>query len=128
MPLHNETRCQSRQLTTITLLRTTATYRPLPVPFNTHTAPIGGARCRQARNSGKRLDCGRRKYGAGKRQVRSLVAQLQQIAELTSLSTVTGKTSQTERERLYEQFRSGARSGLILSGWQLALDLPMPTC
>jgi len=47
------------------------------------------------------------------------LAQLQQIAELTGLSTVTGKTSQTERERLYEQFRSGARSRLILAGWQL---------
>jgi len=32
---------------------------------------------------------------------------------------------QTERERLYEQFRSGARSGLILSRvGNFALDLP----
>lgn len=53
------------------------------------------------------------------------LAQLQQIAELTNLPTVTGKTSQPERERLYEQFRTATISGLILSRvGNFALDLP----
>lgn len=51
--------------------------------------------------------------------------QLKRIAELTQLSLVTGKTSQPERDRLYEQFRSGAISGLVLSRvGNFALDLP----
>ena len=51
--------------------------------------------------------------------------QLKQIAELTDLPMVTGKTSQKERDRLYEQFRFGAISGLILSRvGNFALDLP----
>jgi len=51
--------------------------------------------------------------------------QLKHIAQLTGLPTVTGKTSQRERDQLYEQFRSGAISGLILSRvGNFALDLP----
>ncbi len=51
--------------------------------------------------------------------------QLKQIAEVTGLPVVTGKTAQPDRDRLYEQFRSGAISGLILSRvGNFALDLP----
>ena len=51
--------------------------------------------------------------------------QLKQIGEITGLPVVTGKTSQLDRDRLYEQFRSGAISGLILSRvGNFALDLP----
>lgn len=51
--------------------------------------------------------------------------QLKQIGEITGLPVVTGKTSQPDRDRLYEQFRSGAISGLILSRvGNFALDLP----
>lgn len=51
--------------------------------------------------------------------------QLKQIATLTGLPLVTGKTSQTERDRRYQQFRSGEISGLILSRvGNFALDLP----
>lgn len=51
--------------------------------------------------------------------------QLKQIAEITGLPVVTGKTPQKERDRLYEQFRSGEISGLILSRvGNFALDLP----
>ena len=51
--------------------------------------------------------------------------QLKQIAERTRLPVVTGKTAQPERDRLYEEFRSGAITGLILSRvGNFALDLP----
>ena len=51
--------------------------------------------------------------------------QLKQIAERTGLPVVTGKTPQPERDRLYEQFRFGAITGLILSRvGNFALDLP----
>lgn len=51
--------------------------------------------------------------------------QLKQIAEKTRLPVVTGKTPQPERDRLYEQFRCGAITGLILSRvGNFALDLP----
>lgn len=51
--------------------------------------------------------------------------QLKQLAAQTGLPLVTGKTSQTERDRRYEQFRSGSISGLILSRvGNFALDLP----
>lgn len=51
--------------------------------------------------------------------------QLNQIAALTGLPLVTGKTSQRDRDQLYEQFRSGSISGLILSRvGNFALDLP----
>lgn len=51
--------------------------------------------------------------------------QLKQIAAKTRLPVVTGKTAQVERERLYEQFRSGVITGLILSRvGNFALDLP----
>lgn len=51
--------------------------------------------------------------------------QLQQIAQKTKLPIVTGKTPQIERDLLYEQFRFGAITGLILSRvGNFALDLP----
>ncbi len=51
--------------------------------------------------------------------------QLKQIAEITGLPVVTGKTPQPERDRLYEQFRDGIITGLILSRvGNFALDLP----
>ncbi len=51
--------------------------------------------------------------------------QLKQIAKMTGLPVVTGKTSQSERDRLYEQFRAGSITGLILSRvGNFALDLP----
>jgi len=51
--------------------------------------------------------------------------QLKQIAEITGLPVVTGKTTQSERDRLYEEFRSGKISGLVLSRvGNFALDLP----
>jgi DNA excision repair protein ERCC-3 len=51
--------------------------------------------------------------------------QLQTIAKLTKLPIVTGKTSQKERDRIYEQFRRNEISGLILSRvGNFALDLP----
>ena len=51
--------------------------------------------------------------------------QLKQIAEVTGLPVVTGKTTQPERDRLYEEFRSGNITGLILSRvGNFALDLP----
>ena len=51
--------------------------------------------------------------------------QLKQVAEITGLPLVTGKTAQSERDRLYEQFRSGSITGLILSRvGNFALDLP----
>src|SRR4028119_1887839 len=51
--------------------------------------------------------------------------QLQHIAALTELPIITGKTSQIERDRLYEQFRDGSIMGLILSRvGNFALDLP----
>lgn len=51
--------------------------------------------------------------------------QLRQIAEITGLPVVTGKTAQKERDRLYAEFRSGAIAGLILSRvGNFALDLP----
>lgn len=51
--------------------------------------------------------------------------QLKQIATLTELPLVTGKTPQAERDRRYEQFRSGEISRLILSRvGNFALDLP----
>lgn len=51
--------------------------------------------------------------------------QLKQIEAITGLPLVTGKTSQSERDRLYEQFRAGSITGLILSRvGNFALDLP----
>jgi DNA excision repair protein ERCC-3 len=51
--------------------------------------------------------------------------QLNALAELTSLPLVTGKTSQPERDRLYDEFRAGKITGLILSRvGNFALDLP----
>ncbi|NJR64221.1 MAG: hypothetical protein HC772_01050 [Leptolyngbyaceae cyanobacterium CRU_2_3] len=43
------------------------------------------------------------------------LAQLKQLAVLTELPVVMGKTSQSDHDRLYEQFRAGTLSGLILS-------------
>ncbi|HEY9659938.1 MAG TPA: helicase-related protein, partial [Allocoleopsis sp.] len=51
--------------------------------------------------------------------------QLKQLAAQTGLPIVTGKTAQAERDRRYQQFRSGEISGLILSRvGNFALDLP----
>ncbi|GAB4459518.1 MAG: helicase-associated domain-containing protein [Elainellaceae cyanobacterium] len=51
--------------------------------------------------------------------------QLKHLAKLTNLPMVTGKTSQRDRDQLYEQFRAGKISGLILSRvGNFALDLP----
>ncbi len=53
------------------------------------------------------------------------IDQLKVIAKITGLPLVTGKTSQKERDRLYEQFRNGEITGLILSRvGNFALDLP----
>ncbi len=51
--------------------------------------------------------------------------QLKAIAQRVDFPIITGKTSQTERDRLYASFRSGEISGLILSRvGNFALDLP----
>jgi DNA excision repair protein ERCC-3 len=51
--------------------------------------------------------------------------QLKQLAALTHLPLVTGKTAQRDRDQIYEQFRAGKISGLILSRvGNFALDLP----
>jgi DNA excision repair protein ERCC-3 len=51
--------------------------------------------------------------------------QLKILADKTGLPLVTGKTSQKERDRLYEEFRAGAIGGLVLSRvGNFALDLP----
>ena len=51
--------------------------------------------------------------------------QLNALAKLTGLPLVTGKTSQPERDRLYDEFRAGKITGLILSRvGNFALDLP----
>ncbi|HEY9691458.1 MAG TPA: DNA repair helicase XPB [Oculatellaceae cyanobacterium] len=51
--------------------------------------------------------------------------QLKDIAALTELPIITGKTSQIERDLLYQQFRDGSIMGLILSRvGNFALDLP----
>jgi DNA excision repair protein ERCC-3 len=51
--------------------------------------------------------------------------QLHHLAGITDFPLVTGKTSQPERDRLYQEFRSGKISGLVLSRvGNFALDLP----
>jgi DNA excision repair protein ERCC-3 len=51
--------------------------------------------------------------------------QLRHLAEITGLPMVTGKTPQSERDRLYGCFRDGSISGLVLSRvGNFALDLP----
>jgi DNA excision repair protein ERCC-3 len=51
--------------------------------------------------------------------------QLKQLAQITGLPLVTGKTSQPERDRLYAGFRAGSIAGLVLSRvGNFALDLP----
>jgi DNA excision repair protein ERCC-3 len=51
--------------------------------------------------------------------------QLKHLAEITGLPMVTGKTPQSERDRLYSGFRDGSISGLVLSRvGNFALDLP----
>ena len=53
------------------------------------------------------------------------IAQLEQLAKLTGLPLITGKTKQDERDRLYQAFRAGELQGLILSRvGNFALDLP----
>ncbi|MFB2833089.1 DNA repair helicase XPB [Floridanema evergladense] len=53
------------------------------------------------------------------------ISQLETIAKLTGLSLITGKTPQSEREQLYQDFRSGKLGGLVLSRvGNFAIDLP----
>ena len=53
------------------------------------------------------------------------INQLKAIAKQVNLSLITGKTPQTERERLYADFRAREISGLVLSRvGNFALDLP----
>ncbi|MBD2774050.1 DNA repair helicase XPB [Iningainema tapete] len=53
------------------------------------------------------------------------IDQLKEIARVTRLPLVTGKTTQRDRDKLYEQFRNGEIGGLILSRvGNFALDLP----
>jgi DNA excision repair protein ERCC-3 len=51
--------------------------------------------------------------------------QLNHLAKITGLPLVTGKTAQLERDQLYQEFRMGSISGLVLSRvGNFALDLP----
>ncbi|MEE3715399.1 DNA repair helicase XPB [Tumidithrix elongata RA019] len=53
------------------------------------------------------------------------IDQLEEIANLTQLPLITGKTKQSERDRLYEAFRHKQIAGLILSRvGNFAVDLP----
>ena len=53
------------------------------------------------------------------------IAQLEELARLTGLPLITGKTRQDERDRLYQAFRDDELHGLILSRvGNFALDLP----
>jgi DNA excision repair protein ERCC-3 len=53
------------------------------------------------------------------------IAQLEDLAQLTGLPLITGKTRQDERDRLYQAFREGELHGLVLSRvGNFALDLP----
>jgi DNA excision repair protein ERCC-3 len=53
------------------------------------------------------------------------LAQLEELARVSGLPLVTGKTPQVERERLYQAFRDGQLPGLVLSRvGNFALDLP----
>jgi DNA excision repair protein ERCC-3 len=53
------------------------------------------------------------------------LSQLQELADTTGFPLLTGKTPQTERERLYNAFREGTVHGLVLSRVSnFAVDLP----
>jgi DNA excision repair protein ERCC-3 len=53
------------------------------------------------------------------------LGQLQELASLTGFPLITGKTAQSERERLYAAFRQGTVPGLVLSRvGNFAVDLP----
>ncbi|CCQ48823.1 DNA repair helicase XPB [Crocosphaera watsonii] len=53
------------------------------------------------------------------------IEQLRTLAELTKFPLITGKTTQKQREVLYQKFRSGEIDGLVLSRvGNFALDLP----
>jgi DNA excision repair protein ERCC-3 len=53
------------------------------------------------------------------------ITQLKELAQMTQLPLITGKTPQAERDRLYEQFRQRQINGLVLSRvGNFALDLP----
>jgi DNA excision repair protein ERCC-3 len=53
------------------------------------------------------------------------IDQLEEIAKLTQLPLITGKTKQSDRDRLYEEFRHKQIEGLILSRvGNFAVDLP----
>ncbi len=53
------------------------------------------------------------------------LSQLENLSKITGLSLITGKTSQREREQLYQAFRDGQLGGLVLSRvGNFAIDLP----
>ncbi|WP_331456811.1 DNA repair helicase XPB [Crocosphaera watsonii] len=53
------------------------------------------------------------------------IEQLKTLAELTKFPLITGKTTQKQREVLYQKFRDGEIDGLVLSRvGNFALDLP----
>lgn len=53
------------------------------------------------------------------------LAQLEELAQITRLPLITGKTPQLEREHLYQAFRNDQLSGLVLSRvGNFAIDLP----
>jgi DNA excision repair protein ERCC-3 len=51
--------------------------------------------------------------------------QLQTLAKITAFPLITGKTAQKKREEIYQDFRNGKLTGLVLSRvGNFALDLP----
>ena len=53
------------------------------------------------------------------------IEQLKTLAKLTKFPLITGKTTQKQREVLYQKFRDGEIDGLVLSRvGNFALDLP----
>ncbi|MEA5502127.1 DNA repair helicase XPB [Halotia wernerae UHCC 0503] len=53
------------------------------------------------------------------------ISQLDNLAKVTGLPLITGKTPEKEREQLYQDFRNGKLSGLVLSRvGNFAIDLP----
>lgn len=53
------------------------------------------------------------------------LSQLEKLSKITSLSLITGKTPQPEREQLYQAFRDSQLPGLVLSRvGNFAIDLP----
>jgi DNA excision repair protein ERCC-3 len=53
------------------------------------------------------------------------IEQLQNLAKITAFPLITGKTAQKKREEVYQNFRDGKLTGLVLSRvGNFALDLP----